>query len=301
MAHDDAGLRWVFGTGYRPDQDPLQGFTDQRVAELVRAAAGLPDLEVRLHPQIPGTDLKVLGFTIGAQLAHSYRAGQVFLVGDATCTAGGCRCGFGVELAGQDLAAAHGIDDGPVGRLRRRRSTRRPPQDRTGQPGSSQPASAGSGWPAAARGAGRDAAGPLRRDARGEGRADAQEPNKEVTSMRPWTRLQDYGVLIAGLYAALSPIWVSTTGERGAFWALIALGVLMAVAALSSLAMPGVVATEWLVILFGVLLFAAPWVLGYTDRTGAAWTSWVVGVVAVVLGASSVPGSTRAHRQAIQP
>jgi hypothetical protein len=24
--------------------------------------AGLPDLEVRLHPQIPGTDLKVLGF-----------------------------------------------------------------------------------------------------------------------------------------------------------------------------------------------------------------------------------------------
>ena len=33
MAHDDAGLHWVFGTGYRPDQDPLQGFTDQRVAE----------------------------------------------------------------------------------------------------------------------------------------------------------------------------------------------------------------------------------------------------------------------------
>jgi putative polyketide hydroxylase len=83
MAHDDAGLRWVFGTGYRPDQDPLEGFTDQRVAELVRAAAGLPDLEVGLHPQIPGTDLKVLGFAIGAQLAHRYRAGQVFLVGDA--------------------------------------------------------------------------------------------------------------------------------------------------------------------------------------------------------------------------
>jgi hypothetical protein len=83
MAHDDAGLRWVFGTGHRPDQDPLEGFTDQRVAELVRAAAGLPDLEVRLHPPIPGTNLKVLGFSIGAQLAHSYRTGQVFLVGDA--------------------------------------------------------------------------------------------------------------------------------------------------------------------------------------------------------------------------
>jgi hypothetical protein len=85
MAADGANspVRRRLGTGYRPDQDPLEGFTDQRVAELVRAAAGLPDLEVRLHPQIPGTDLKVLGFTIGAQLAHSYRAGQVFLVGDA--------------------------------------------------------------------------------------------------------------------------------------------------------------------------------------------------------------------------
>jgi hypothetical protein len=119
--------------------------------------------------------------------------------------------------------------------------------------------------------------------------------------MRPWTRLQDWGTLLAGLYAALSPIWVSTTGERDAYWALIALGVLLAVSALVSLAMPGIVATEWLAVLFGVLLFAAPWVLTYTDRVGASWTSWVVGVIAVVLGGSSLPGSNRTRRQAIQP
>ena len=119
--------------------------------------------------------------------------------------------------------------------------------------------------------------------------------------MRPWTRHQDWGILLAGLYAALSPIWVSTTGERDAFWALIALGVLVAVAALVSLAMPGVVATEWLTVLFGVLLFVAPWVLTYTDRVGASWTSWVVGAIAVVLGGFSVPASTRFHRRAILP
>jgi hypothetical protein len=121
--------------------------------------------------------------------------------------------------------------------------------------------------------------------------------------MRPWTRLQDFGALIAGLYATLSPIWVSTTGERGAYRALIALGVLLAVAALISLAMPGVVATEWLIVLFGVLLFVAPWVLSYTELTGASWTSWtswVVGVAAVILGGTAVPPSLRAHRQAIQ-
>lgn len=118
--------------------------------------------------------------------------------------------------------------------------------------------------------------------------------------MRPWTRLQDFAVLIVGLYAALSPIWVSTTGERGALWALIVLGVLLAGSSLVSLAMPGVVATEWLTVLLGVLLFVAPWVLTYTDRTGASWTSWVVGVIAVALGGSAVPMSNRAHRQAIQ-
>jgi SPW repeat len=118
--------------------------------------------------------------------------------------------------------------------------------------------------------------------------------------MRPWARLQDWGTLIAGLYAALSPIWVSTTDERGAFWALIVLGVLLAATALVSLAMPGVVATEWLTVLFGVLLFVAPWVLTYTDRVGASWTSWVVGVIAVALGGSAVPASNRAHGQATQ-
>ena len=119
--------------------------------------------------------------------------------------------------------------------------------------------------------------------------------------MRPWTRLPDWGTLLAGLYAALSPIWVSTTGERDAFWALIALGALLAVTSLFSLALPGVVATEWLTVLFGVLLFVAPWVLTYTDRVGASWTSWVVGAIAVVLGGFSVPASNRIHRQASLP
>ena len=118
--------------------------------------------------------------------------------------------------------------------------------------------------------------------------------------MRPWARLQDYGALVAGVYAALSPIWVSTTGERGALWALIVLGVLIAATALFSLAMPGMVATEWLTVVFGVLLFVAPWVLTYTDRMGASWTSWVIGVIAVVLGGSALPASNRTHRQAIQ-
>ncbi len=48
------------------------------------------------------------------------------------------------------------------------------------------------------------------------------------------------------------------------------------------------------------LLFVAPWVLTYTNRGGASWTSWVVGVIAVVLGGSTLT-SSRPRRQAIQP
>jgi hypothetical protein len=58
--------------------------------------------------------------------------------------------------------------------------------------------------------------------------------------MRPWTRLQDWGTLLAGLYAGRSPIWVSTTGERDAFWALMVLGALLAVTAVFSLARPAI-------------------------------------------------------------
>jgi putative polyketide hydroxylase len=84
MAHDEAGLHWVFGTGYAPERgESLQDYPDGRIVELVRAAVGMPDLAVTLRPQIPGTDLKVLGFPIGAYVAAHYRVGRAFLVGDA--------------------------------------------------------------------------------------------------------------------------------------------------------------------------------------------------------------------------
>ena len=42
-----------------------------------------PISAVTIRPQIPGTDITVLGFPIGAQVARQYRLGPVFLVGDA--------------------------------------------------------------------------------------------------------------------------------------------------------------------------------------------------------------------------
>lgn len=118
--------------------------------------------------------------------------------------------------------------------------------------------------------------------------------------MRAWTRWQDWVTLVAGAYAALSPIWTDTTNEGGATATLITLGVLVVLSSLLGLARPGLVATEWLSAIFGVLLFVAPWVLTYTGAGGASWTSWIVGILGVAMGLTAVPVSNRAHREAIQ-
>ena len=45
----------------------------------------------------------------------------------------------------------------------------------------------------------------------------------------------------------------------------------------------------------------APWVVGYASLTGAAWTSWLVGVVVVVVSLTVVRSSSnRDSRHAIQ-
>jgi uncharacterized membrane protein HdeD (DUF308 family) len=121
--------------------------------------------------------------------------------------------------------------------------------------------------------------------------------------MRPWTRLQDWVTLLAGAYTVTSPIVLSTvgmTGEGKVVVAMVTLGVLLALSSIVSLARPNVIATEWATILIGVLLFVAPWVVGYSGLTGAAWTSWLVGAIVVVVGLTVVRASNRGSRQAIQ-
>jgi hypothetical protein len=117
--------------------------------------------------------------------------------------------------------------------------------------------------------------------------------------MKAWTRWQDWVALVAGLYAVLSPIWVDTTHEGGAVASLIVLGALLVLTSVAALARPSVVAAQWLVALWGVLLFVAPWVITYSSLSGAAWTSWIVGVIGVLAGLSGSLTGDLAHRRPI--
>ncbi len=115
-----------------------------------------------------------------------------------------------------------------------------------------------------------------------------------VDMTKAWTRWQDWAALVAGVYALLSPIWTTTVHKASV--TLIVLGLVTAVVALWSLAMPGMLGLDVVVAVLGVLFIAAPWVMGFRDTSGMAWTSWIVGIVTLVMGALAVPIENRAHR-----
>ena len=105
--------------------------------------------------------------------------------------------------------------------------------------------------------------------------------------MKALSRWQDGVCLVAGLYALLSPLWTST--DTMAMWSLIVLGALIAAASLAPMAGREMDLMEYAHVALGVLLFIAPWAMGYADLTAAAWTSWIVGAVAFVFGLAALP------------
>ncbi|HEY8453062.1 MAG: SPW repeat protein [Micromonosporaceae bacterium] len=113
---------------------------------------------------------------------------------------------------------------------------------------------------------------------------------------RPWTRPQDWISLVAGAYLVLSPLWVGVSA--GGAWAMVLIGLAVVVLALIALSRPGAYVDEWVTAAAGALAFLAPWLFGYADESGAAWTSWIVGLIVVICALSAVPVSRRiAHGQ----
>ncbi|WP_328388613.1 SPW repeat domain-containing protein [Nocardia sp. NBC_00416] len=111
------------------------------------------------------------------------------------------------------------------------------------------------------------------------------------------SRTQDFLAVVLGVFTALSPIWVATNDR--AVWTMIVLGALIALTGLTQMYRPAMAAADYAMALFGALLFIAPWAMDYTAYNGASWTSWVVGLVTVVLAVAALPAvAGRMHRAA---
>ena len=112
--------------------------------------------------------------------------------------------------------------------------------------------------------------------------------------MKKWSRWQDWVAVVAGLYAALSVMWTTSAGVSAAL--MVVFGVLLIASGVINLAMPGTPAVEWVQAALGALLFLSPWLGSYTTHAGAAWTSWITGLVALVVTATAIKPSSEEHR-----
>ena len=115
--------------------------------------------------------------------------------------------------------------------------------------------------------------------------------------MKRWTRWEDWVAVVVGAVVALSGIFMERAGAS-MVWMLV-LGVLLVASGLVNLAMPGLVATEYVQLGLGVLLFIAPWIGGYASAMGPAWVSWIGGAVAAIVAALAIRPAMQTHDRAI--
>jgi 2-polyprenyl-6-methoxyphenol hydroxylase-like FAD-dependent oxidoreductase len=135
--------RWVFQTRYDPTRgEAVADFTEERCVDLVRKAAGVPDLAVK--------PLSVLPWTMASRIADRFRVGRVLLAGDAAHVippAGGQGLNVGIQgahnlawklagvlrgWAGPDLLDTYQTERLPIARLQSEealRNTQRPQQN----------------------------------------------------------------------------------------------------------------------------------------------------------------------------
>ena len=103
-----------------------------------------------------------------------------------------------------------------------------------------------------------------------------------------WKRWQDWATVVIGVLLFITPFVFGATYTSTAAWTAYVGGVLLVIVGLWTLSSPSTQMTEWAEIVIGVLVFIAPFVLGFTALTGMAWSDWIAGILAVMLGGSVV-------------
>ncbi|MFZ0216791.1 MAG: SPW repeat protein, partial [Candidatus Dormiibacterota bacterium] len=119
--------------------------------------------------------------------------------------------------------------------------------------------------------------------------------SRGVVMVGSWKLWQGWVNVVAGVLVFISPFVFAATGNGPATWTALVGGVLTVVAALWMLMQPAQRIASGAAVVIGVLLFIAPWVLGFVGVAGVAWTVWILGAVIALSAASTfVTGRQRA-------
>ncbi len=113
--------------------------------------------------------------------------------------------------------------------------------------------------------------------------------------MRVKGRWADWVAVALGLAVGMSWVVHGMHGFSGGLFFVLGLGVVLA--ASLSLTRPGLLTSELGVLAGGLLLFALPWLLGFTHITGAAATAWIGGGAIALIGLFGLVKARSARRR----
>ena len=100
--------------------------------------------------------------------------------------------------------------------------------------------------------------------------------------MSAFRRWQDWAVVVAGLVMIAAPYVFSETSNSNALWATGLIGGAVAICGLLAASTRYAGMMEALPALAGIVAFAAPFVVNYTNLTATSWTSYIVGAIAIL-------------------
>jgi VIT1/CCC1 family predicted Fe2+/Mn2+ transporter len=130
----------------------------------------------------------------------------------------------------------------------------------------------------------------------------SEKNTRRLIVMSGEMRWQDWINALLGVVLFITPFVFGDTSQTAAAWTAYVGGVLLFVFGAGSLLFRWNPTIEYLPLIEGVLLFLAPWVLGFSGITAMAWSAWVIGVLAfvnagsvLVLGGNLTGRSAAAH------
>ena len=111
--------------------------------------------------------------------------------------------------------------------------------------------------------------------------------------MTAWKRWQDWSVLVLGAIMFVTPFVFGETSQTVAASAAYVLGALIVLAGVLNAAMARAGGLEIIPAVLAVVLFASPWVFGFSAVTALAWSAWIVAILIVLAIGSLYPVRSR--------